>query len=852
MRRNCEKTRSGMSFGLVALSLVAAPVVAQEKAQVTTSAGALEEVIVTAQKRAENIQDVPISMSALAGADIEAKGLNGFRDWATYVPGITMFQGSSANRRGGPTAVIRGVSQTSAGQLNETSSQATTSYMIGQVPIFSSDPGLFDMDRIEVLRGPQGTLFGVASMGGTVRYIPNEARADAFEAKVRVDGGFYHGGGARYQADFMLNMPIVQDVFAVRLSGMHRHSDGYIDMYLLPLGDNNPSKIAINGMPLDTRQASGSSDGLLRDVNSSDTDGVRLSMTFTPTERLSLKAFTMWQKSTQDSKQFIDLNDQTGDWVVNRFAREPQADQFSISSLEASYDVGFGSLEYVGGFFQSELSETVDATTLISTFLNGTGTHAGVNVLDADGPGGLPADPWPSATVFPFETRSRIASHELRLQGQNKPLGSIGSHAFSFDYVVGLFYMNERRSGSWDISNPNWNSFKGSNTFPILDSQGLTLGSTAGGRYESKSAFTDLTLHLTEKLSLSAGVRYSDNHSDSAGVSVSVPRAADGATDGTRVTTPLTLQYGTVNDKSVTPRYGVQYRLDDQKMLYFTAAKGERMPTGTPNPNAFNTPGANDPVCRQLARNLGVEDDALNGTTTDTVWSYDLGLKSTWLDRRLLVNVSLFYLDWTNLQRNFNLLQFNPICTPVIAANVGGVHVQGVELEFMYMPIPSVTMNAAVAYTDAKVAATVPGVNDSLGKPLEKGDAIENVAPLTVSAGAEYRFATPYLSEHFDGDYSGFVRVDWRYVGERMGLNTGDKASLRADPIRSQFIADPYQLTDLRLGVTSEEWSAWIYASNLFNEKAIYDAYRISWLPTLHSASVSDPRTIGFSLERRF
>src|SRR5262249_4910498 len=149
-------------------------------------------------KREESLQDVALSMSALSGSDLEAKGALGFRDWSTYVPGLTMYQGASANRRAGPTAVLRGVSQTGAGQLHEVSSQATTSYMIGQIPIFSGDPGLFDIDRIEVLRGPQGTLFGIASMGGTIRFIPAAARTDRFSGDVSFNGGTINEGSNTY------------------------------------------------------------------------------------------------------------------------------------------------------------------------------------------------------------------------------------------------------------------------------------------------------------------------------------------------------------------------------------------------------------------------------------------------------------------------------------------------------------------------------------------------------------------------------------------------------------------------------------------------------------------------------
>jgi outer membrane receptor protein involved in Fe transport len=290
-------------------------------------------------------------------------------------------------------------------------------------------------------------------------------------------------------------------------------------------------------------------------------------------------------------------------------------------------------------------------------------------------------------------------------------------------------------------------------------------------------------------------------------------------------------------------------------MMYVTVAKGDRMPTSYPNPTFWDTPGTpQNPVCQNLAHTLGIYDAAVNGTTTDTVWSYDLGLRSTWLDRRLLVNTAVYYLDWSDLQRNVQMTQFSPQCNILIATNVGKVDIKGFELELSYVPIDSVTFNTAIGYTDAKVAATIPGVADSLGQQLEKGDSIENVAPWTVSAGLEYRFGMQFLEELTSASgYQGFARVDWRYTSRRLGTNVGDVASLEADPIRSQFISDPYTLTDFRLGMTAESgWSGAFYVSNVFNKRAMFESFRETWLPNQRIVSVSRPRTIGIQIKKSF
>lgn len=843
--------------GLVMVAIGAACPLTCVQAADSRGDAVLQEVVVTAQKHEQNLQDVALSLTALTGADLEKLGASGFRDWAQYVPGITMYQGTSANRRAGPTAVIRGVSQTGGGQLNEVSSLATSSYMIGQVPIFSGDPGLFDINRVEVLRGPQGTLFGIASMGGTIRFIPNEAKIDTFEASVGVGTGMIQDGGSTYEVEGMVNLPLIEDKLALRLAGIKRHNDGYIDVYKLPLDATNPNQIYVDGNQFDTRQREGND--IYKDANSTDTSGARLALKFRPTDRFEVDAIAMWQRSHQATKQAIDYNDQSKDWVATRFALEPQRDQFFLGSLEASYDVGIGSFEYVGGYFDSDMSETIDATTLVTSFLNGTGANASVQALDRDGPGGLPGDPWPAPVQFPFESNTKIVSNELRLQGEAKPLGLhlFGAGA-TFDYVVGVFHMKEEREGDFNVASSTWNANRGPNTVPILAEGGIMTSQHGGGGYETRAVFADVALRLIDKLVIGVGARYSDSERDSFANSWNIPRAANGQTGWQDFSGPPDVTSpGRITDRGITPRYTMKYELDDDRMLFATVAKGQRMPSSFPRADYWNRPEAptaavNNPECQNLARSLGVYDDAENGTSTDHVWSYDLGLKSTWLEHRLQVNTSVYYLDWANLQRNVQMSQFIPGCNILIPANVGGVEIKGAELEVIYLPTDWLTVNASVGYTDAQVAETVLGVNDSLGQQLEKGDSIENVAPWTGAVGVEARFDLATLNNLLDSDFMGFARLDWRYADERLGTNVGDAASIKADPVRSWFVSQPYDLTDLRFGVRNDAWTITAYVSNVFNERAMFESFRQAWLPNQRIVSASQPRTVGVTVKRSF
>lgn len=800
----------------------------------------LEEVTVTAQKREENIQKVPLSLTALTGVELAKQGMKGFRDWADYVPGITIMQGQDPSRRTGPAATIRGITQVYRGQLWEVSSGATTSFTVGQVPFMNGDPGLYDMNRIEVLRGPQGTLQGIASMGGTIRFIPNEARADEFAAEVNAGAGAINQGGQTTELGFMVNLPLITDVLAIRLAANHAHNGGFIDFIKPSLSQTAPLNPNDGNF---TREANRIN--TIDDANKMDKTGGRVSLVFTPNDRFTLKAFTNWQKTDYTTTTIADLNVPSDKLILNRFAEQPLKEDFSVSSLEASYDLGaLGSLQYVGGYYQGRNSETTDNTPQIPTLLAGA-----IPVLDADGPGGLPGDPFPAASSFPFNTKSDIHTNELRLQGVDRPLTALGS-SMTFDYIVGLYHHDENRGGVFAVSVPDWNKNRGPNTVPILTDNGIILASKGGGHYENKAAFVDLTLNVTPKLSVGAGVRYFEQKFNSIEYRFGdfySGRASNGATVGDNLLLDDTVaNEGRIAEDGVTPRATISYKFDDERMAYFTASQGKRLAQGFPNPTGLVS---NAPQCTPLAQSLGILDDLQNGTKTDSVWSYELGLKSKWLDNRLLVNTAVYHLIWSDLQQSIALLSYDSNCNAQIPANVGEVTSDGAELELAYVMSEHWNFNSAVSYTDARFTGIPAGVGSSLpGVNLKNGDRLRMVAPWTASFGAEYTFNYP---EIFGRLFEGYLRADYRFVAERMN-NFGDERLLKADATRSRFFAGSYSLTDLRLGADDGGLAIALYVSNVFDKLAVYEASQEVFQPNIRSGSVSQPRTIGFTVTKRF
>jgi iron complex outermembrane recepter protein len=803
----------------------------------TAVAQELDEVVVTAQKREQDLQQVTLAITALTGEDIQKQGMLGFRQWADHVPGITVVQGQDPSRRTGPSATIRGVVQVYRGQLWEVSAGGTTSFTVGGVPFMNGDPGLYDMNRIEVLRGPQGTLQGISAMGGMIRFIPNEAQTDEFEAEVNAGAGAIFEGSTTNQAGFMVNVPLITDKLAIRLAANREHNGGFIDFIRPSLSQTAPLDPNDGNVFRETDRIN-----TIDNANKMNRTGARFSFLYTPNDDFTLKGFVNWNNTDYKHTTIADLNYESDKLIHNRFSLQPLTEDFTVSSLEASYDLGaLGTLVYVGGYYQGKNSETTDNTPQNPTLIAGA-----IPILDRDGPGGLPPDPFPAASSFPFRTKSSIYTNELRLQGQGKPLFA----GLTFDYITGLYYHDETRGGTFSVSVPDWNLLKGPNTVPILTDRGIILSSIGEGKYKNKAAFVDLTVNITPKLAVGAGVRYfeQDFHSyEWRYGDFYSGRASNGATVGDNLNVQDTpANVGNISEHGVTPRATISYKFTEDRMLYFTAAQGKRLAQGFPNPTGL---ASNQPQCTPLAQSLGVLDDLQNGTVTDSVWSYDLGLKSKWLDNRLLANVAVYHLVWTDLQQAIQLVQYDPACNAQIPANIGEVTSDGIEVELAYVMNDRWQFNSALAYTDARFTSIPSGVGSSLpGVNLKKGDRLRMVSPYTATLGVEYSFRYPqFMSRNF----AGYVRADYRYIAERMN-NFGDEDLLKANLARSRFFAGAYAMTDLRIGADEGDLSLSLYVSNVFDRLAVYESSQEVFQPNIRSGSVSQPRTIGFTVSKRF
>lgn len=809
-------------------------------------ADVLEEVVVTAQKREQNLQDVPISMSAVTEKSIEQLGIQDFRQWANYVPGVQVSYGLNS-RRGGPIAVIRGVTNQVRGGLGDNTANSTSAYTIGEIPVFSVSPAMTDMQRIEVLRGPQGTLFGIAAMGGVIRYIPNDADTHQYFAKFGAGSGLIQHGSSVANADAVINLPLVEGVLGVRFSGAYQWNGGFID-HIYPRLDQTQNLDPASHIGFDPRDRFGQYE---EDTNDMEVMGARIAVTYTPTENLSVRLASMRNETTMGDAWQVDLNDSL-DLVTNRFVKREQRSEFELHDVKIGYGFDFGTVEYIAGYYTNHLGEVVDATKFM-----------GDQLVDLQGL------PFPSAASFPFLTDTRQTTHEFRIVGQAIPLATLSNTKLAFDYVVGGFYQNERRSGVYRIGSPEWNMNLPTGapaSAYIMTENGLRSGASGGSEYKNKAAFVDLTVHVGERLSVAGGARWFEQEktdwgrgwgdwTDLAGVrqpddlnnvyfrpsdNPAIP-GYDASEGGyPRLTT------SSIDNDGMTPRFSIQYNLTDDKMLYFTVSKGERIGTSPPDTRSEEqiTEGWT-PTCEATIREYGLLEMIKRGTASDSLTTYDVGLKSLWLDRRLLLNLSAYYTDWSDLQQVVIVNSINRECSQVIQGNVGAAEIKGFELESTFSLTDNWTLNGSVAFADAKISDAPPGVIDSIGQPLQKGDALQSVPPWSGNVGLQYEFRVPVLP----GDFTGYIRADWRYVGERI-KGFGDKASLRAAiPLN---VADSYSLTDIRFGVDNASWSATAYVSNVFDERAQFEAMSNFFQPLIKEVAISQPRTVGFTISKTF
>lgn len=664
-----SKTTLMASAGM-ALLLPATPVFGQETApppQDTASSTSDDTIIVTANRRRETLLEVPQAISVLSGETLRDLGADSFSDYARFVPGVEF-----AELAPGATRItVRGIS-------NElTVGVSTISYYVDEIAITSPsqvgqpDFKMVDIARVEILRGPQGTLYGEGSLGGTIRIVTNQPELDRWGGDAELTVGTIDNGGTDLMGNAVLNIPIVRDVLAVRLVGIYRDEGGWID----------------NVAPGFEQE----------DTNEARTRGGRVSLLFTPTDRLTIRGMAVFNRLDVDNANIINSG---VDFIGN-----------GLTSRTDDYDLYNGTIEYAfGGFTLTSATSYLDRDA-VSQAVDPAATIGTINFIG----GLLGAAPVTRSTAF-TAAGNRNFTQEIRLVSTgNGPL----------QWIVGGFYRDGRSS---------------SNAFRVLDSE-LTFGPgnpygqpagtpVPGGILTNFSSVdrTDYALFgqgtwaVTDRLDLTYGIRWFDyNQSVVSGASGGFV----GFTNGVFEPAPFV---GDRDEDGFTHRAAISYSINNRTEVYGSVSTGFR----SGGINALNPiPGIPE------------------GYTSDDTINYELGGKFILAEGRVRFNTALFYIDWNDMQAEL----FNPLVQIAYVANVGAAHSMGIEAELTLTPMRGLSILMSGTLQEAETDSSFGG---SSGGTVAAGARLPFVPQWKFGVAADYNWGlTRSLNGVLHGDISG-------------------------------------------------------------------------------------------------
>jgi len=737
-------------MALAIATLAAAPLRAQTSAApaaAATDSEGLQEVVVSATKRTEDAQNVGLSLTALTAPQLESKGVEQFFDYGTAIPNLSFGIGAADGSLAARGIALRGIQGAN-----------TTGFYIDDTPVLETlDPHIVDVARIEVLRGPQGTLYGAESMGGTVRIITAQPDASAFSGQVHVGTSDTQHGSWNQLVEGDVNVPLVSDVLALRASAFYQFDDGYFDKAIGPEAAP-PTNV-------------------LHDIGSMKYYGGQIAMRFQPIEGLAFTPRIMYQRTDEGGVPYA------LDYASNLLQRqmfnidEGGTDKWWLASFTINYTVPFGSFVSSTAYFKRDTFETEDDTDVLQYDL------------------GLPA-PIPSPITREIDLR-RLAQ-ELRFAS---------TFPGPFQLILGGFYSGSTRPRDYEWTGDGLGAATGTSSDLALS----FIDSRHAGEY---ALFGDASYDILSNLKATVGVRW---FRDTATFNQYTNGLFFGGAPAVYVAAPT-------SEKGFTPKYLLEYQATPQFLTYASAAKGFREGGN----NIALPPGPPPGGCDADLANIGVTASQISTYKSDSLWNYEVGFKSTFLDRRFTFNAAGFVINWDKIQQLVSL----PLCGYGFTGNSGAARSTGFELEFSGRPIPELTLGLGLGYDDAHIT------EQGLDSPQKIGSPVYQVPGITIASNAEYE-------RHLNARWSGFGRVDFSHAGGSFSANNA-----QVNPL----YRPAYSLVDLRLGLRNDRYEVAAFVKNLANERAnLGDAIMIgAQLPGQPHFVISRPRTAGVEARMKF
>ena len=759
----------------------------------------LDEIVVTAQKRVSTVQGTPISITAVSGDELQARGITNFSTLAQSTPGVSL----KSEGPGQTEIELRGM--TSSG-----GNSPTVGFYLDDIPLTAPagaqngkvviDPTLYDLKRVEVLRGPQGTLYGSGSMGGTVRLISNQPNLSALEGSAQSTLSGTEGGGFNHNDSLMLNIPLLQDTLALRIVATEAHTSGWIDRIIV-----NPFPlVSANGATRGDVQAA-AVEKQYPGSNAQQLYGFRASLLWQPVEQLTITPSFFYQNSQQDGISAFDSVPGTQTHYQVFDIPEPLTDKISVFSLNVNYRFDSFDVTSATAQWNRRSTQTEDASENFNNPDTGA-TFASNNGLPNPGYYG----PAGSGQVYGHEDDpSGQFSEELRFASRDSG---------KLSWVAGVFYSNYSSTWNFNGTTANPSAYMDLGTFaPATTTAWFDAKSPT--RLIQYAAFGQATYEITDALKANVGLRYYSYDYRFTSV-ISGWGSALGAA------TPSESGLIKQSEDGLNPKFNLSYTFSPDLMVYGTVSKGFRpgggnaqYPVTGPYWSAVYAPykfsGNKWPSSYQ----------------SDTVWSYEVGEKARFFDRRLTVNASLYYERWNNIQ----LLALPGDW----ALNINGDHatIYGGEIETRALLGAGFDLGVSAGYTNAFVNS---GPHWQI-QPLNK---LSDVAPVTANIGLTY-------TKDLSSEYTFVARLDNAFVGSRYSLAFPFGYSLNGTYIQ----LPSYDLTNVRAGVQSKNgWGAALFVNNVLNKHAQLESLFQEDLPSasFNRVVTNQPLTGGIDLTYRF
>ncbi len=793
---------------------IAAGVNAQEDKK--DSGYALEEITVTAQRRSESLSTVPLNIVAETQISLDKKGVRSIDDLARLQPSITFGQSAQYFGPGQSQIAIRGIASssgipTTGVYIDDAPIQIRT----GVTPSLSNPyPRIFDLERVEVLNGPQGTLFGTGSMGGAVRFITPAPSYDETSMYARAEASTTKNGSESYEAGYAFGAPIIEDKVGFRGSIFTRTDGGYIDR-LDRLTDQLVDE----------------------DINSESVLVGRVAVGFRATDTLTITPSLFYQDLEIDDSSRYEVaasNASASDFSTSLDAfPQYNKDKFYLPALEIEYEMDDMTLISNTSYLSRDTSSRTDDLALSLA-------------LNAEYSDQIPAQ---FSEYFPStvsDTSQRVFTQELRLQGI--------SMESRLNWVVGVHYIDATTKDSFDGSDErlldvmqfgaeqavlNGRSLyafpddPASGFFPgditsVSDVWGVELYQ---GKYfvsqdishtdKQTAIFGQIDYDLTDKLTATVGLRYTkadyDYTSFIAGPLFAGPdNPVDYETNGKR---------SALNTSSspVTPKFGISYQADDNNLFYANAAKGFR------GPGISEAAGS---TCAAEGAAIGFDAASALNVKSDSLWSYELGSKNTLMGGKLNIDAALYTMRWSDVQFQFLL----PNCQKFATLNQGDAQIDGLNIALAARPLDGLTIGVAVAYTDARYTTDFLGEGGTIirqaGEPFD-------VAPWSWSVNSEYVLPIKDVDYYGRFDYTKTTKED-KPVDVNSPLIDPD---LPRPPATEQL--------NLRFGGRFQDYDISLFVNNITNEQPELALTHDGAGSQFFRAGTFRPRTVGITLTMR-